>query len=363
MRILHFINNIDLSWYTMLLDMLRAQERQGNDVFVVVPPSGSNYTRLKQDAVHVTPLEVRSSKFDYYASWRLSQILKEKNIDVLHTHLTSCAQLGSAAARMAGVPCASSVLKMTKKQRYMKSDKLMPCSDAVMEHLRNQHVPASFMRRVYTGIDFDRYKEGLGSLENARGEFGFGPDAEVIGVIARLVHMKGHSVLLNAFPAVAARRPDARLLIVGDGELREPLELQAASLGIKDKIVFAGTRRDLPRILNTINVSVLSSVEKEGLPVILVESALFGKPVVMTDVAGIKEVVRNRETGLLAPPNDPKALAKALIETLEKPDEAAVRARAALEFVRREFDVNYTTRQIEEVYREVIANKSKGGKR
>jgi glycosyltransferase involved in cell wall biosynthesis len=359
MRILHFINNIDLSWYTMLLDMLRAQERHGHEVFVVVPPSGVNYTRLKKDGANVMPLEVRSSKFDYYASWRLSQILKEKKIDVLHTHLTSCAQLGSAAARMAGVPCVASVLKITKKNRYMKCDKLMPCSEAVMDCLREQHVPESFMRRVYTGIDFDRYKEGLENKGNAREEFGFGPEHEVAGVIARLVPMKGHSVLIGAFPAVAERRPNARLLIVGDGELKAPLEKQAVDLGIADRVVFAGTRLDLPRMLNTIDVSVLSSVAKEGLPVILVESVLFGRPVVMSDVAGIREVVRHGYSGLLVPANNPKALSDALIDTLEKPAEAVARARAAKDFVIREFDVNSTTRQIEEVYRETIAAKTK----
>ncbi|MFA6448168.1 MAG: glycosyltransferase [bacterium] len=362
MRILHFINNIDLSWYTMLLDTLHAQERQGHEVLIVVPPGGVNYQRLKQDGANVMPLEVRSSKFDYYAAWRLSQILKEKNIDILHAHLTSSAQLGSAAARMAGTPCVASVLKITKKHRYMKCDRIMPCSEAVMDNLRRQSVPEKFMRRVYTGIDFNRYKEGLESKENAREEFGFAADAEVIGVIARLVHMKGHSVLLSAFPAVAARRPAARLLIVGDGELRQPLEQQAAELGIANKIVFAGTRRDLPRMLNTLDVSVLSSVEKEGLPVILVEAALFGRPAVMTDVAGIREIVRDRETGLLVPPNDPKALGEALIEALEKPGEAADRAAMAREFVIREFDVNNTSRQIEEVYLDVISKKSKGGK-
>ncbi len=355
MRILHFINNIDLSWYTMLLDTLRAQERQGHEVSVVVPPGGVNYKRLASDWPATSALEVRSSKFDYYAVWKLSRILHEQKIDVIHTHLTSSAQLGSAAARLAGIPCVASVLKITKKNRYMKCDKILPCSDAVHNDLRRQNVPENFMVRVYTGIDFRRYKEALDNKENARAEFGFDDSHKVIGTVARLVPMKGHSVLLDAFPAVVSKRPEARLLIVGDGELRPELEKQAAALGVADKVTFAGTRRDLPRILNSLDVSVLSSVAKEGLPVILVESVLFSVPVVMTDVAGIREVIRHGETGLLAPPNDPAAVAGMLIEALEKPNEAAARAQVAREFVLREFDVDRTAKQIEDVYKELLA--------
>jgi glycosyltransferase involved in cell wall biosynthesis len=358
MRVLHFINNIDLSWYTMLLDTLRAQERRGHEVWAVLPPGGVNFKRLSQDWPRTAAIKVRSGKFDYFAVWQLSRMLREKNIGVLHTHLTSAAQLGSAAARLAGIPCVASVLKITKKRRYMKCDRILPCSNAVYDDLRRQNVPENFMRRVYTGIDFGRYREGLESKENARAELGFSGAHKVIGIIARLVPMKGHSVLLGAFPAVADKHPEARLLIVGGGELRPGLEKQARGLGIAGKTVFAGTRSDLPRILNSLDVSVLSSVAKEGLPVILVESVLFGIPAVMTDVAGIREVIRHGETGLLAPPNNPDALGRALLEVLEKPDEAATRARAARDFVIREFDVDYTTKQIDEVYNEALSERA-----
>jgi len=343
----------------MLLDTLRAQERQGHEVWVVVPPGGVNYKRLKQDWARTVPLNVRSSKFDYFAAWKLASILREKRIDVLHTHLTSSALLGSAAARWAGVPCVASVLKMTSKRRYMKCEKLLPCSDAVMDNLREQNVPESFMRRVYTGIDFRRYFETGRADENARAEFGFTDEHKVVGVVARLVPMKGNKILLDAFQTVATRHPEARLLIVGDGELRPALEKQAEDLGIKNKTVFAGTRRDLRRILNTIDISVLSSVAKEGLPVILVESVLFSRPVIMSDVAGIREVVSDGETGLLVRPNDAASLADSICNVIENPDAAAERAEAALDFVRREFDVDYTAKQIEDVYKELLANRRK----
>ncbi len=360
MKILHFINNINLSWYTMFTDTIKAQQRRGHEVWTVFPPAGINYRRMVDDGFRVIPLPVRSSKFDYFAAWRLSRILRDKKIDILHTHLTSSALLGSAAARWAGVPCVASVLKMTKKRRYMRCDKLLPCSNAVMDDLLEQGVPREFMRRIYTGIDIRSFNDGFKPGCNAREEFGFGPEHSVLGTIARLVPMKGHEVLLDAMPKIKAKHPESRLLIVGDGELRPALEKQAKHLGVDDVTVFAGTRYDLQNILAAVNVVVMSSVGKEGLPVILVQACLAACPTVMTDVAGIREIIHNGETGLLTPPGDPDSLANAVDYILSDPQKATRMARAAREFVAREFDVNYTAGQMDEEYIQLLTGRRAG---
>lgn len=220
-RVLHFINNENLSWYQMLLDTIRAQERRGHWVKVIVPPGGINYKRLLGDEIRVQALPVRSSKFDMWSAWRLSRILRADKVDVLHTHLTSSALLGSIAARWAGgVPCVASVLKITDKRHYMRCDKLLPCSEAVRDDLFQQGVPAEMMRRVYTGIDFVRFFAGFDPAVSLREEFRWGDEYKIITSIARLVPMKGHKHLVNAAAEVVKTRPDARFLIIGDGELR-----------------------------------------------------------------------------------------------------------------------------------------------
>lgn len=357
MRILHFINNIELSWYNMLVDTVRAQQKRGHEVTVVFPPQGKNYKRLVSDGIPAVALPVRSSKFDYFAALKLAQIIRARKVDILHAHLTSSALLGSAAARLAGVPCVASVLKMTKKRRYMKCDALLPCSGAVLEDLLSQGVPPGMMRRVYTGVDIGRITAGRGSSEKPRAEFGYSPEHKVIASIARLAPMKGHTHLLDAMKIVSARRPEARLLIVGDGELRGELEQKTDALGLRGRVAFAGTRLDLANVLNAIDISTLASVDKEGLPVILVESCLFEKPAVMTDVAGIREIIRRGETGYIAPPRDPAALAGALCRAIENPEEASRMAANAAAFVRREFDVNNTTAQMDEVYESLLKNR------
>ena len=354
MRILHFINNIDLSWYNMLADTARAQQQRGHDVIIVVPPGGSNYKRLVKDGLPAKPLAVRSSKFDYLAAWQLSRMIRREKVDVLHAHLTSSALLGSAAARWAGIPCVASVLKLTKKRRYMRCDFLLPFSGAVRDDLLSQGVPEDRMRLVYTGMDFNRFFSGCHAGDNAREEFGFEPSHRVIGSIARLVPMKGHTYLVAAVPHVMKKYPEARFLLVGDGPLRAELVAQAAALGVERFITFPGTRLDLQRILATVDLVAMASVDKEGLPMILVESALMRKPIVMTDVAGIREMITDGKTGYLVPPKNPEALAAAICEALEKPDEAKRRAAAAEERVRLAFDVRETTRIMDEVYKSLL---------
>lgn len=362
MRILHFINNENLSWYQMFLDTIRAQERRGHWVKVVVPPGGVNYERLLGDNVRVRALPVRSSKFDIWSAWRLSRILRADKIDIIHTHLTSSALLGSIAARWAGgVPCVASVLKITNKRHYMRCDRLLPCSDAVCDDLLQQGVPAGMIRRVYTGIDFERFFAGFDPALNLREEFRWGEEHRIVISVARLVPMKGHRHLVDAAAEVVKTHPEARFLIIGDGELRSELERQTLALRIGQYFVFAGTRTELPALLNSADVSVLASVDKEGLPIALVESALMKKPLVMSDVAGIREMVKDGETGCLVPPCDPEALAEAIVRVLDEPERARKMAEAAEKLVRREFDVNSTTLQLEEEYEKLICKRNGGG--
>lgn len=343
----------------MLLDTVRAQERLGHDVTVVVPPSGTIHGLLTDAGVKAVALAVRSSKFDYVAAHKLAGMLRADGADVLHTHLTSSSLLGSASARWANIPCVASVLKMTKKRRYMRCDALLPCSEAVLEDLLAQGVPKAFMRRVYTGVDIERVTSGRIAPGKARAEWNFSPEYKVVGSVARLAPMKGHTHLLDAMKIVSERHAEARLLIVGDGPLRGRLEEKCAGLGLDGFVTFTGTRLDLTKILDAIDISTLASVDKEGLPIILVESCLFEKPVVMTDVAGIREIVRDGETGWLVPPRDPRALADALCRAMEQPGQAADLARAATAFVRREFDVNNTVAQFDEVYKELLKRKKR----
>lgn len=168
-------------------------------------------------------------------------------------------------------------------------------------------IPGRKVVTIGNGIDVDRF-QGCGDV---RASLGIDPSCPVVGMVARLEAPKNHPLLLRAFARVMGQFPEARLLLVGDGRRREELEGLAMSLGIRDRALFVGARRDLPELLASMDVVALIS-DREGLPVAMLEAMAAGRPVVATDVGGIGAVVRPGATGLLVPAGDEVALAASL---------------------------------------------------
>ena len=176
---------------------------------------------------------------------------------------------------------------------------------------------------VPLGIDVDRF-----DVEPMRDAA-----APIVGNVARLSWQKGHDTLLAAVPSVVERRPDARFVLVGNGELRGELEEQAERLGVADRVEFTGPRDDVPTQLGRFSVFAFPS-RFEGLCLAVIEAQAAGVPVVATSVGGIRETVVDGETGLLVPVDDPEALADAIVRLLEAPGFAAELAGRAKESVR-----------------------------
>lgn len=166
---------------------------------------------------------------------------------------------------------------------------------------------------VPLGIDVERFASGTPVL-----------DGTVVGNVARLAEQKGHRTLLAAVPLVLERHPEARFAIAGDGELRDELEQLAKQHG--DHVVMLGNRSDVPDLLASFDVFAYPS-RFEGLCLGVIEAQAAGVPVVATPVGGIRETVRDGETGLLVPPDDPPALADAIVSLLD--DRAAAERMAA----------------------------------
>lgn len=206
---------------------------------------------------------------------------------------------------------------------------------------------------IPNGRDLTRFAPGL-HRETVRKELGIDRGAPLVCVVGRLETQKGHVYLLDAWPDVVRTHPDARLLVVGDGSLREALVEQSRRRGVADSVIFTGFRADVPRILDAIDVLALPSLH-EGMPLTVIEAAAAGRPVVATAVDGTPEVVRNGETGYLVPPAEPRALARALLAMLGDPGAAVLMGNEAHRWARERFDVNEHVEATARVYREVAA--------
>lgn len=273
--------------------------------------------------------------------------------DVIHTHLSTAALWGSMAGQIAGVPTLAHAHALNTRTCFMLADMVATCSQGVQEFLARQGMPASRTRVLYNGVYPEQF-EGLPGRAAMRAVLGLRPDSPVIGEVGHLSPKKGQRDLLEATALLRRRWPDLVCLLVGEGEDREALAALARELGIADAVRLLGYRDDAPAVMQAMDVVVLPSVWKEGLPVVLVEAAFVCRPAVGSDAPGIREVVSHGETGLLTPPQDAERLAATLATLLEDPALAVRMGEAARERALRMFSVERMAQTAEGIYRELL---------
>ncbi len=164
-----------------------------------------------------------------------------------------------------------------------------------------------------------------------------------------LTEQKGISYLIQALARTAPDQPRLRLLILGDGPLRQSLQKLAEDLTIQDRVLFTGFRTDIGELLQIMDIYALPSLW-EGHPLVLLEAMAAGKPVVATDIPGSREVVAPEQTGLLVPPRDPHQLAQALLLLAS---DSSLRQRmgdAGRRLLLERFTIDRMTREYEALY-------------
>ena len=178
---------------------------------------------------------------------------------------------------------------------------------------------------VPTGIDAATHAPL--SRDAARRELGLPPEAPLIGIVATLRSWKGHRYLVEAVPRL--RHRDAWLVIVGEGPQRAALEAQVSALALRERVLFAGQQPAIARWFAALDVFALPSYANEGVPQALLQAMFAAIPCVTTDAGAIPEIARDRETAYVVPREDPAALAAAIDEVLDHPEESAAIAQRA----------------------------------
>ncbi len=218
-------------------------------------------------------------------------------------------------------------------------------------------IPADRVRHIPgIGVDMTLYADGVVSAEAvraARDELSIGPDAFVLTMIAEMASVKRHDLILRALARVADER--VMLLLVGTGPLEPRLRALAASLGIADRVRWAGYRRDIPVVLAASNAVALVS-EREGLPRSLLEGMAAGRPLIGAAARGIRDLI-TPETGWLASRADAQSLAAVIEDAASRPDEAANHGYAARERARNEFGLPHVIERYEELYAEALTSR------
>jgi len=201
---------------------------------------------------------------------------------------------------------------------------------APSDAIRNELLSAGFSdQKIFVlpnGVDVERFRPATPTEQSeAKKALNLTPDTLVIGTVARLVRRKGIEVLLQAFKTISQNHP-THLLVIGDGPLGDELRALASDLGIDRSVSWFGARRDPEIWLRAMDVFVFPS-RLEGIPNAVLEAMATGLPIVATAIGGVVDLIQDRMTGIVIPPDDPDALAAALDQQL---NDAALRADLGL---------------------------------
>jgi glycosyltransferase involved in cell wall biosynthesis len=231
-------------------------------------------------------------------------------------------------------------------------------SEQVKEHLvKDFKVNEEKIDVIHNGVDLEKFTPTGGhDSQPKKGPFGLS-NGPVIGIIARLSDVKGHSYLIEAMKSVLDKVPQAQLFIVGEGKMKKELMDLTRRLGIEKNVVFYAQACDTKEALSAMDLFVLPSL-KEGLGLALMEAMAQGLAVIGSDVGGIKTLVQNRHNGLLVPPADINALSGAIIELLADADKRQALGRQANNFIRQNFSQEKMVAQTERVYLKCLSAKS-----
>ncbi len=274
---------------------------------------------------------------DWRALVTLTEYLKQRRPDVVHTHSGKAGVLGRLAARRAGVPIIIHTIHgpsfgnfqgalanfiFTNAERYAAdaTDHFVVVANAMTQ----QYLAAGIGRpeqytRVFSGFDLQPYQQAKNDAA-LRQQLGISSDDFVIGKIARLFELKGHDDLLAVAPKIVAACPKVKFLLVGDGVLRPSLEAQIKQAGLEKHFIFTGLvpPKEVARYVGIMDALVHLSL-REGLPRALPQALAAGKPVVAYDCDGAREICLPDETGFLIQPKDFVKLEAALTALAKQP--------------------------------------------
>jgi glycosyltransferase involved in cell wall biosynthesis len=279
----------------------------------------------------------RRGATDVLAFRRLGGYLRGQGIEILHGHKFGSNVWATVVGRLAGVPIVVGHEQTWSYEgdpvrRFLDGQLIGRFADrfvAVSSADRERMIALEGVPRAKTVLELNgfvpRPRPGTADL---RSELGLPADAPIVGTVCMLRRQKALHVLLDAFAQVHAVRPDAHLVIGGDGECRDELEAQARSLGLNGSAHFLGLREDVDAILPAFTVATMSS-DYEGTPLFAFECMAARVPLAATDVGGLPDMLEDGTSALLVPRRDPGALAGALRTLLDDSRLRATQAEAA----------------------------------
>lgn len=373
---IHTLPVISGSGINTLLTM-KGLNRNKYEVEFACAPGGSLIDKVKREGIRFQSIKHFRQKINLFndclALWELVRLMSQKKYDIVHTHNSKAGFIGRLAAKISRVSIIIHTIHGFAFHEYERpprrilfillerfaarfSDRLITVSEPLKEWgLRlNIGKPNKYVT-IYDGIEVEKFKVNV-NIDEKKKELGIKPKEKIVGVVAKLWEGKGHETILEAAPQVIKEIPNVKFLFVGEGYLRNRLETRVRELGLSNRVIFAGFRTDIPEITATFNIALLVSLF-EGMGRVLLEAMVLGKPVIATKVGGIVDVVKDGETGIVIPPEDVDALAKAIITLLKDKKVARRMGEAGKRRIDERFTAETMVEKINQVYEKLIEKK------
>jgi L-malate glycosyltransferase len=332
----------------------------GERAALVAHPDGE-LRRRAAEGLELIPMAPRT-EMDLTAAWRFSRVIKRLAPDVIHAHDPHGVAMASLALSLGSSTALGRAPRLVASRRvdfhlkgnsfsrwkYRQVDAFIAASEAIRQMLVADGVPAERTVTVHEGIDVDHVVAA--PPVNVHEAFWLPHQAPVVGNVAALVPHKGQRYLVDAAHLVVQNVPDARFIILGDGELREHLEKQVHEHHLEKHVLLPGFRTDVLGCIKGFDLFVMSSVT-EGLGTSLLDAMACGRPIVATRAGGIPEIVEDGVNGALVPPRDAASLAAAIVRALKDEGWRRRMGEAGLARVRERFTVDRMVEQTAAVYR------------
>ena len=352
MRIMEIVSGRSINGAIVnCLEVSRALRDRGHEVTLVCRPGAWIAKQVDSQEILVVECDLKRRPDRLR---KMARVAQERNIDLIHTHMSSANFFGVLLRRLYGIPyCIASAHNRYFQLHWMLNDRVIAVSEATRKyHQRYNMVRPSRIKVVHNFIDdqkFHRVPSKVG-LE-LRTELNIDSNSRVMGIIGDVIPRKGLIHLVRSLPRVVDAVPDCKLVCVGYEQPKYAAEVKAEArrLGVADRILWLGVRNAVHRILSMLDLYVLPSIE-ESMPLAILEAMASRLPVVASAVGGIPECVVHGKTGMLVPPAQAAPLADAVIQVLQDIDVAQSMGDAGRDRVRQEFSIESQIPRIENVF-------------
>jgi glycosyltransferase involved in cell wall biosynthesis len=329
----------------------------------VARAAGATVRHLGPASTSETPVHQRLGRLvGRNAHW--IRTARRRDYDIVDAWLHPADSVAALTRPLTGIPVVMSarlgrssrmggpVTRILDAAVFRLTDAVVANADLTAADARQQGVPAGKVHIVRGGVRV-MPRSSAPERRAHRAALGVGDDEFVIGCVGNFRTMKRQDLLIAAFAAILPAVPRARLVLVGDGELRPRIEAQVRELGLAGRVILFGTATDLPPLYEAFDLFVQAS-NSEGLPNVLLEASAAGLPIVATDAGGTGEVIRDGQTGLLVPIDDLPALSAAIGRAAQDADLRTRLAAAARDLITREYGMDRFFSEYADLYRALL---------